>query len=97
MKKPSEVWLERACQILAMGDPRTRVMTIFVFYVNPRTPNTENAAAYGSLQIPGGIPSFFLSNLPSNAVGIMSGDPFLTRVMTIFITTYICVKVSEPY
>ena len=25
----------------------------------------------------------------------MSGDPFLTRVMTIFIKTYICVKVRE--
>ena len=32
---------------------------------------------------------FFSSNFPSNAVRIMSGDPFLTRVLTIFINTYI--------
>ena len=37
---------------------------------------------------------FFLMKFPSNAVRIMSGDAFLTRVMTIFIKTYICVKVE---
>ena len=45
--------------------------------------------------IPGGISSFFSSNFPSNAVRIMSGDPCLTRVMTIFTKTYIFVKVRE--
>ena len=34
---------------------------------------------------PGGISSFFLSNFPSNAVRIMSGDPFLIRVITNFV------------
>ena len=42
------------------------------------------------LQIPGGISSFFSSNFPSNAVRIMSGDPLLTRVMTIFIRMSQC-------
>ena len=37
----------------------------------------------------------FSLNFPSNAVIIMSGDIFLTRVMTIFIKTYIFVKVRE--
>ena len=32
---------------------------------------------------------FFLIKSPSNAVRIMSGDLFLTRVMTIFINVYI--------
>ena len=63
----------------------TRVMTIFVFYVNPQTPTIENFDVYGGLQLPGGISSFFSSNFPSNAVTIMSGNPFLTGVMTIFI------------
>ena len=44
---------------------------------------------------PGGISSFFSTNFPSNAVRIMSGDPFLSRVMTIFIKTYIFVKMRE--
>ena len=77
------------------GSPGTRVMIIFVFCVNPQTPNIENFDVYRGLQIPGGISSFFSSNFPSNAVAIMSGDPFLTQVMTIFIKTYIFVKVRE--
>jgi len=35
---------------------------------------------------------FFSSNFLSNGVRIMSGDVFLTQVMTIFIKTYIFVK-----
>ena len=57
-------------------------MTIFVFYVNPQTPNIENFDVYGGLWALGGISSVFSRNFPSNAVRIMSGDPFLTRVMT---------------
>ena len=64
-------------------------MTIFVFYVSAQIPNIEYFEVYGGLQAPGGISSFFSSNFPSKAGRIMSGDPFLTRVMTIFITTYI--------
>ena len=59
------------------------------------SPNIENFDVYGGLQIPGGISYFVSSDFPSNAVGIMSGDPFLTRVMSIFIKTYIFVKVRE--
>ena len=71
------------------GPPGTRVMTVFVFYVSAQIPNIEFVVVYGGLQAPGGISSFFSSNYPSNAVRIMSGDPFLTRVMTNFIKTYI--------
>ena len=71
------------------GPPGTRVMTIFVFYVSPPIPNIENFEVYGGLWTPGGISSFFSLNFPSNAVRIMSGDLFLTRVMTIFINVYI--------
>ena len=71
------------------GGPGTRVMTIWVFYVNPQTPNIEYFDVYGGLQIPGGISFFVSSNFPSHAVRIMSGDPFLTRVMTIFINVTI--------
>ena len=67
------------------GRPGIRVMTIFVFYVNPQTPNIENFDAYGGLWAPGSISYFVSSNFPSNAVRIMSGDPFMTPVMTIFI------------
>ena len=37
----------------------------------------------------GGISFFVSSNFPSNGVGIMSGDLFLTRVMTIFLNVTI--------
>ena len=77
------------------GPPGTAFITIFVLFVNPQIPNIENVDAYGGLQIQGGISSFFSSNFPSNAVGIMSGDHFLTRVMTIYIKAYILVKVRE--
>ena len=50
---------------------------------------------FGGLQAPGSISSLFLSNFPSNAVRIMSGDLFLTRVMTILMKTNIFVKVRE--
>ena len=39
--------------------PGIRVMTIFVFYVNPQTPNIENFDVYGGLWGPGGVSSFF--------------------------------------
>ena len=71
------------------GPPGTRVMTIFVFYVNPQPPNIESFDVYGGLQIPGGISSFVSSNFLSNGVRIMSGDPFLSQVMTMFIKAYI--------
>ena len=77
------------------GPPGIPFMTIFVFYVNPQIPNIEYLEAnevYKSLEV---SHPFFSSNFPSNAVRIMSGDPFLTRVMTIFIKTYIFVKVRE--
>ena len=76
------------------GPPGIRVMTIFVFYVSPQIPNIEKFEVYGGLWTPGGISSFSSSNFPSNAVRIMSGDAFLTRVMTILIKTYIFVKVE---
>ena len=65
-----------------------RFMTILVFYVGIQIPNIEYFEVYGGLQIPGGI-SFFSSIFPSNAVRIMSGNLFLTRVMTIYINVYI--------
>ena len=74
--------------------PGTRVMTIFVFYVSAQISDIEYFDVYGSLQAPGGISSFFSSNFPSNGARIMSGDPFLTRGMTIFIKAYIFVKVE---
>ena len=58
------------------GPPGTRVMTIFVFFVNPQISNIEIFDVYGGLQAPGGISSFFSSNFWSNAVRIMSGDIF---------------------
>ena len=76
------------------GPPGTRVMTICVFYVNPQIPNIKYFECIRGLQIPGGISSFFSSKFPSNAVRIMSGDPFLSRVMTIFVKKYIFVKVE---
>ena len=76
------------------GPPATRVIIIFVFYVNPQIPNIESFEAYGGLQILGGISSFVSSNFLSNAVRIMSGDPFFTGVMTIFIKKYMFVKVK---
>ena len=84
------------------GPPGTRVMTIFVFYVNPQTPNIENFDVHGGLWTPGGISFFFSSNFQSNGARIMSGDPFLSRVMIIFINVtileinkYICIYISE--
>ena len=69
--------------------PGNKVMTIFVFYVSAQTPNIVNFDVYGGLWAPGGISSFFSSNFLSNAGRIMSGDLFLTRIMTIFINVYI--------
>ena len=69
-------------------------MIIFVFYVSAQIPIIEYFEVYGGLQAPGD--SFLFSlNFPSNAVRIMSGDAFFTRVMTIFIKTHIFVKVRE--
>ena len=76
------------------GLPGTRVMTICVFYVSAQIPNIEYFEVYGELQALGGISVCFSLNFLSNVVRIMSGDQFLTRVMTISIKTYICVKVE---
>ena len=64
-------------------------MTMFVSYVGSHFPNIEYFVVYGGLQAPGSISSFFSSNFPSNAVRIMSGDPFLTSVMNICINVTI--------
>ena len=64
-------------------------MTIFGIYVSTKIPDIEKNQVYGILWTPGGSPSFFSSNFLSNGVRIMSGDPFLTPVMTIFINEYI--------
>ena len=71
------------------GPPGTRVMTIFGIYVSNKIPNIEKNQVYGSLWTPGGISYLFSSNFLSNGVRIMSGDPFLTPVMTIFINVTI--------
>ena len=63
-------------------------MTIFVFYVNPQIPNIEYFEANEVCKSQD-ISSFVSSNFPSNAVRVMSGNLFLTRVMTIFINVYI--------
>ena len=64
-------------------------MTTFVFYVNPQIPNIEYFAA-NHIHKSREVSHFcFSSNFPSNGVRIISGDLFLTRVMTIFIKTYI--------
>ena len=76
------------------GPPGTSFMTIFVFYVNPQTPNIENFEAYEFYKSREVSHPFVSSNFPLNAVRIMSGDPFLTRAMTIFIKTYIFVNVG---
>ena len=71
------------------GPPGTPFMYIFVFYVNPQIPNIENFDAYEVYKSRQVSHPFFSSNFLSNAVGIMSGDPFLTQVMTMFIKAYI--------
>ena len=70
------------------GPPGTRVMTIFVFYVSAQIPNIEYFEVYGGLQALGGISSSVSLIFPSNAVRIMSGDRFLSRVLTILIKTH---------
>ena len=60
-------------------------MATFEVYVYHQIPNIGYMKVYGCLRAPGGISSFFSSNFPSNALRIMSGDLFLTPVMTIFI------------
>ena len=78
------------------GSPGTRVMTIFVFYVSAQIHNIEDFEVYGGLQAPGCISYLFSLNFPSNAVRIMSGVPFLIRVMTIFVKTWFfrgCVEI----
>ena len=65
-------------------------MTILCFFVSPPIPNIEKIQVYEvykSREV-----SFFSSNFPSNATGIMSGDPFSTLVMTIFINVTILDK-----
>ena len=67
-------------------------MTIFGSYVSAQISNIEYFDVYGGLQAPGGISSFFSRNFFSNGVIIMSGDPFVSRVMTIFIDMTILKK-----
>ena len=87
MKKPFGIWLHHFNHILEpLG---TRVVTFSGSYVNAQIPNIEYVKVDGGLQDLGRISSFFSSNFPSNAVRIMSGDLFLTLVMTIFIKAYI--------
>ena len=76
------------------GPPGTRVMIIFVIYVSAQIPNIEYFEVSGGLRAPGGISCFFLLNFQSNAVRIVSGQPFLVRVMTMFIKTCIFSKVE---
>ena len=71
------------------GPPGTRVMTIFGFYVSTQTLNIAKNEEFGGLQAPGGISSFFSSNFLSNAIRIMSVEPFSTPVMTIFVNVTI--------
>ena len=68
-----------------MGTPRDPIYDHFCVLCQPSNSQYSKKWSIWGLQIPGGISSFFTSNFHSNAVGIMSGDPFLTRVMTIFI------------
>ena len=67
-------------------------MNIFGFYVSIQIPTIEYFAVYGGLWTPGGISSFFSLNFLSNGVRIMSGDQFLTSVMSIFINVTILDK-----
>ena len=62
-----------------------RFMSIFGSYVGSHFPNIGFFDIYGGLQALGGISSFFSWIFPSNAIRIMSGDSFLSPVMTIFI------------
>ena len=71
------------------GPPGTRVMTILGIYVSAKIPDIEKFQVYGGLWTPGGSPSFFSSNFLSNGVRIMSGEPFLIPIMTIFINVTI--------
>ena len=90
LKKPSGFMVVRCMPNSGHGGTTgTRVMTIFGIYVSPQIPNIEKIGAYGGLWTQGGISSFFSSNFLSNAVRIMSGDPFSTPVMTIFINVTI--------
>ena len=80
----------RCMQSSGHGGPHmTPFMTILGFLCQSSHPQYWKQSSIWSLQIPGGISSFFSWNFPSNGVRIMSGDPFLTRVMTISIKTYI--------
>ena len=66
-----------------------RYMTIFVFYVNPEIPNIEKTKTAYKVYKSREVSSFFSSTFLSNGVRIMSGNPFLTPVMTIFINVTI--------
>ena len=55
----------RCMQNSGHGGPHTtRVMTIFVFYVNPEAPDIENFDVYGGLQYPARYLIFFLVKVP---------------------------------
>ena len=73
------------------GCPGTRVMTIFGFQM---VLVFVFVLFFENLRALGGIPSFFSLNFMSNGVSIISGDLFLTRVMTICIKKCISAKVE---
>ena len=64
-------------------------MIVFVFYGSAQIPDIEYFEVYGGLSALGGISSFFSLNFQSNGVRIMSGDRFVTRVITIFVNVII--------
>ena len=73
------------------GLPGTRVKTIFGSYVSAQILNIEYYDVY-EVYKSREVSSFFSSNFLSNATRIMSGDPFSTPVMTIFINVTILDK-----
>ena len=75
------------------GCPGTRVMTIFGPYVDPHFPNIEYFAVYGSTG-PGRYLIFFLVKFPVECRQNHVWGPPGARVMSIFVKTYICVKVE---
>ena len=60
-----------------MGTPWDTIYDHFCVLCQPPNPQYWIFWSKWRLQIPGGISSFFSSNFPSNAVRIMSGDPFV--------------------
>ena len=76
------------------GCPGIRFMIIFESHVQLHISNIGYMKVYDGLLALGGISTFFSRNFTSNAVRIMSWDPFLARVMTIFIKTCILQRLN---